>query len=65
MMKTVTYVIDERVVTTVAWIELLKLLIWVVMMTFRLYSQLKRFWSLECLNWNLGASHLREVHWNG
>jgi hypothetical protein len=27
----------------------------------RRYSQRERFWTLKCLNWNLGASHLPEV----
>jgi hypothetical protein len=29
------------------------------------YNQPKRFCPLKCLNWNLGASHLPEVCWNG
>jgi hypothetical protein len=31
----------------------------------RSYSQRQRFWPLNCLNWNLGASHLLEVRWMG
>jgi hypothetical protein len=29
------------------------------------YSQLKRFWSLKCVNCNLGATHLPKVCWKG
>jgi hypothetical protein len=30
-----------------------------------MYSQVKHFWPLKCLNWNLGASQLPEVCWKG
>jgi hypothetical protein len=55
MMKTITYVIDEHVVTTVTWIELLKRYDLGCDEDIKLYSQLKRFWCQECLNWNLGT----------
>jgi hypothetical protein len=29
------------------------------------FSRVKHFWSLKCLNWNLGASHLPQVCWMG
>jgi hypothetical protein len=30
-----------------------------------MYSRVKPFWTMKCLNWNLGASQLPEVCWKG